>query len=155
MASESLASDPAHDAMVALTAVGTFQSYLQHADAKVSVLYAVLASSAGAMLSTARGTSIAFALLYLVAFLGTGLHLTQALRPRLKGDPATSAFGIMGITERFPADTVAQRDEAWAMARILAAATALKHKHLARALPWTALSVALAVIRVFWVSISG
>ena len=155
MDSESIVPDPAHDAMVALTAVGTFQSYLQHADAKVSVLYVVLASSAGTMLGIADGASTAFALPYLVAFLGAGFHLAQALRPRLEGDPAASAFGIMGITEHLPADTVAQRDQAWAMARILATATALKHRHLTRALPWTALSVALAVTRIFWLSITG
>ncbi|WP_067475054.1 hypothetical protein [Actinomadura hibisca] len=155
MDSESIAPGPAHDATVALTAVGTFQNYLQHADAKVSVLSAVLAGSVGAMLSAADGTSAAFALLYLAAFLGAGFHLIQALRPRLDDDPVTSAFGIMGIGEHLPADADAQRDEAWAMARILAGVAALKHRHVARAVPWTAASVVLAVTEVLWVSITG
>jgi hypothetical protein len=141
--------------MVALTAVGTFQNYLQHADAKVSVLSAVLAGSGGAMLSAAGGTPATFALLYLVAFLGAGFHLAQALRPRLDDDPATSAFGIMGITEHLPADAAAQRDEAWAMARILANVATLKHRHVVRAIPWTAASVVLAVTEDLWGSITG
>ncbi|MGI5166575.1 hypothetical protein ACQEU3_19690 [Spirillospora sp. CA-253888] len=141
--------------MVALTAVGTFQSYLQHADAKVSVLSAVLAGSAGAMLSTVDGASAAFSLLYMVAFLGAGLHLARALRPRLDDDSTTSAFGIMGIGDRLPASAAAQRDEAWAMARILADAAVLKHRHVVRALPWTAASVVLAITRILWSSITG
>lgn len=152
---ESAAQGPAHDATVALTALGTFQNYLQHADAKVAVVYAVLASSAGAMLSAAGDTSAALAVLYLVVFAGAGGHLVQALRPRLDGDPAANAFGIMGITERLPADAAAQRDEAWAMARILAGAAALKHRHVLRAIPWTAAAVALAAAKVLWVSIIG
>lgn len=154
MDSESFARSPAHDATVALAAVGTFQNYLQHADAKVSVLSVVLAGSAGALLSTSGDTSAAFAVLYLVAFIGAGFHLVQALRPRLN-DPVTSAFGIMGISEHLPADAAAQRDEAWAMVRILADVAALKHRHVVRAIPWTAASVLLAITKVFWVSIIG
>jgi hypothetical protein len=141
--------------MVALTAVGTFQNYLQHAEAKVSVLSAVLAGSAGVMLSAVGGTPATFALLHSVAFLGAGFHLAQALRPRLDNDPATSAFGVMGITEHLPSDAAAQRDEAWAMARVLADLATLKHRHVARAIPWTAASVVLAVTEVLWISITG
>jgi len=141
--------------MVALAALGTFQNYLQHADAKVSILSAVLAGSAGAMLSAADGAPATYALLYLAVFLCAGFHLAQALRPRLDDDPATSAFGIMGITEPLPAPTAAQRDEAWAMVRILAHVAARKHRHVIRALPWTAASVVLALTGVSWVSITG
>ncbi|MFC5181833.1 hypothetical protein [Actinomadura harenae] len=153
MDSGSVAHSPAHDAMVALTAVGTFQTYLQHADAKVSVLSAVLAGSAGAMLSTGGASTIP-AVLYLAAFLGAGLHLAQALRPRLDGDPTTSAFGIMGITRTLPPDAAAQRDEAWAMARILARVAERKHRHVIRAIPWTTASAFLAVTHLAW-TISG
>ncbi|TYK51347.1 hypothetical protein [Actinomadura decatromicini] len=155
MDTDSIAHDPAHDAMVALNAMGTFQNYLQHADAKVSVLYAVLASSAAAMLSAAGDTSAVFALVYLAVFLCAGVHLTQAIRPRLNGEPTTSAFGILGITERLPADAVSQRDEAWAMARALAEAAALKHHHVVRAIPWTAASVVLALVKVLWGAVGG
>ncbi|TYB44049.1 hypothetical protein [Actinomadura chibensis] len=155
MDSDSIAHDAEHDAMVALNAMGTFQNYLQHADAKVSVLYAVLASSAAAVLSAAGDTSALFALGYLAVFVGAGVHLTQAIRPRLGGEPTVSAFGILGITERLPADAAAQRDEAWAMARTLAGAAALKHHHVVRAIPWTAASVVLALAKVLWVSVSG
>ncbi|MEV5575780.1 hypothetical protein AB0L06_37570 [Spirillospora sp. NPDC052269] len=154
MDSESVAQSPAHDAMVAVAAVGTFQNYLQHADTKVSALSAVLAGAAGAMLSTGSGSATS-AVFFLVTFLGAGFHLVQALRPRLDGDPTTSAFGIVGITRHLPADAVAQRDEAWAMARILAHAATLKHRHVVRAIPWTAASVLVAVTRILWSSLSG
>lgn len=155
MDSKPITHNPEHDAMVALMAVGTFQNYVQHADTKVSVLCVVLAGSAGAMLGAANSASPIFAVAYLMTFLGAGYYLAQALRPHLDDDPATSAFGIGGITERFPSGAAVQRDEAWAMAWILAEVAAKKHRYVVRAVPWTAASVMLAVIKVLWEPLTG
>ncbi len=159
MDSDSIEDTPSHDAMVALIALGTFQSYLQHADTKVSTLWAVLAGSAAAMMTTATESPIPFVLIYIAAFLGAVFHLGQALRPRLGphgniGTPS-SAFGIMGVAERLPADAAAQRDEAWTMVRTLAGSAKTKHRHVVRALPWTVASVATSVASVAWTAIAG
>jgi hypothetical protein len=133
------------DTTTALTVMSTFQGYLQHADAKVSTLVVAHAGATVAVIATPSSITGRFGLvalaglaLFIGAFLMSGHHLIQALRPRLTSSVPSSAFGLMGITEELPTDIVEQRDAAWEMARIFAEIARVKHRHVARAIPWTA-----------------
>lgn len=133
------------DATMALTVMNTFQGYLQHADTKVATLVVVHAGAAIAVIATpssltARHGAVALAVLALFAgaFLMSGHHLIQALRPRLTASIPPSAFGLMGVSVTPPTDPRVQRDAAWEMARIFAEIARTKHEHVARAIPWTA-----------------
>lgn len=133
------------DTTTALTVMNTFQGYLQHADAKVSTLVVAHAGAAVAVIATPSSTmgrhgvvAVSGLALFVGAFLMSGHHLIQALRPRLNSSVPPSAFGIMGISVDPPTDPAAQRDAAWEMARIFAEIARVKHEHVARAIPWTA-----------------
>lgn len=130
---------------MALTMMNTFQGYLQHADAKVSTLVVAHAGAAVAVIAaplniTGRSGAVALPALVLFAgaFLMSGHHLIQALRPRLTASVPPSAFGLMGISAKPLTDLSDQRDAAWKMAQIFAEIAQTKHVHVARAIPWTA-----------------
>ncbi len=138
--------DDAHaEATLALSVMNTFQGYLQHADAKVSTLVVAHAGAAVAVIATPSSTmgrhgvlGASVLTLFVVAFLMSGYHLIQALRPRLYSSVPPSEFGLMGISVEPLTDPLAQRDAAWKMAQIFAEIARVKHKHVARAIPWTA-----------------
>ncbi|OLT26519.1 hypothetical protein BJF79_43470 [Actinomadura sp. CNU-125] len=138
----------ADDVAVALAVMATGQQYVQHADTKVSILIALQAGAVVGLTATraaagshpATISTVLFGVL-LAASLVAGTHLLWALRPRLTGDDVPSRFGIVRIPEHPPAGAAAQRDEAWAMARILAALAETKYRHIGRAMPWLALGL--------------
>lgn len=137
----------AHDVTVALAVMTTGQGYVQQADTKVSILIALqggavvgfAAARAAAGPGPAPVSTVLFAIL-LAASAVAGAHLLCALRPRLTGDVAPSRYGVVRIGEHPPEGAVAQRDEAWAMARTLAALAEAKYRHIGRAIPWLAVA---------------
>ncbi|MEU5988743.1 hypothetical protein ABZ806_07175 [Spirillospora sp. NPDC047418] len=146
-AADETADVTADDVVVALTVMTAGQAYVQHADTKVSILIAL---QAGAVvgLTTARAagpepTTISTTLFgaFLAASVVAGFLLLLALRPRLTGDAAPSRYGIVRIPERPPAGAAAQRDEAWALARTLAALAEAKYRQIGRAIPWITLAL--------------
>jgi hypothetical protein len=133
------------DTALALALMNTFQGYLQHADTKVSTLVVAHAGGAVAVIASPPSTigqhgalALSAFALFVGAFLMSGHHLIQALRPRLTASLPPSAFGLMGISAEPLADPAEQREAAWRMARIFAEIARIKHEHVARAIPWTA-----------------
>jgi hypothetical protein len=150
------------DTTMALTVMNTFQGYLQHADAKVSTLVVAHAGAAVAVIATPssitgqHGVMTVSALaLFVGAFLMSGHHLIQALRPRLTSSVPPSAFGLMGISIEPPRDPSAQRDAAWEMARIFAEIARVKHEHVSRAIPWTAAMLVIGLAGVITSALLG
>ncbi|MFA1543432.1 hypothetical protein [Actinomadura monticuli] len=131
------------DVAVALAVMAAGQAYVQQADMKVSILIALQAGAIiGLTAARAAGShpgTVSTALFgaFLAASLVAGALLLLALRPRLAEDAAPSSYGIVRIPERPPAGAAAQRDEAWAMARTLAALAEAKYRQIGRAIPWT------------------
>jgi hypothetical protein len=153
----------------ALAVTVSFQNYVQHADAKVNVLVvvhagaaAIVAAQSGGMGKlTEPGSFLGYGLLGLfgVGFLVSGYHILQVLRPVLRAPAVRSRYGITGVTERPPGTTGGERlsateatanvpakiAEAWAMSRLLAEIAKRKHRHVLRALPWTAVMLVSAI----------
>ncbi|MFB7667316.1 hypothetical protein ACFC1R_25800 [Kitasatospora sp. NPDC056138] len=140
-----------------------FQGYVQQADSKVNTLLVVHTGGAVAVVSTLGGRGdlrhpvLTWILLagFATAFLVSGYHVTQALRPRLDPPVPPSRFAITGLadddglgavgpdTARW--DPAAQRIEAWATARLLSQIALVKNRHVVRATPWTASMLALGM----------
>ncbi|MDH6123513.1 hypothetical protein [Kitasatospora sp. GP82] len=156
-----LASDPS-PLEVALSALTSFQGYVQQADSKVNTLLVVHTGGAVAVVSALGGRSglrhptptVLLLAGFVVAFLVSGYHVAQALRPRLDPPTPPSRFAITGMVPDSPdgvgpehaaTDAAAQRTEAWAMVRLLSRTALAKNRHLARAVPWTAAMLALGV----------
>ncbi|WP_242886683.1 hypothetical protein [Actinomadura litoris] len=147
--------DPArdqNDAVVAVTVMATFQGYVQHAEAKISTL---LVAHTGAIVAVMAAlptlpppggpSGLMMSALYLTfatAFLLSGHHLIQALRPRPRTPVPPSAFGVFGVSPQFPPDGPAQRDAAWQMVRLFAFLAETKNRHVAKAIPGTAVMLA-------------
>ncbi|MEU8796348.1 hypothetical protein [Spirillospora sp. NPDC048819] len=146
-AADETADVTADDVAVALAVMTAGQAYVQQADMKVSILIALQAGAVvGLTAARAAGSApatISTALfgVFLTASLVAGSLLLLALRPRLRGDMAPSRYGIVRIPERPPAGAAAQRDEAWAMARTLAALAEVKYRQIGRAVPWIILAL--------------
>ncbi|WP_152471689.1 hypothetical protein [Nocardiopsis gilva] len=100
---------------------------------------AVAAMSSQSELSE-RGDVVAALLLagFTIAFLGSGYHLAQALRPRMGVPHGANRFGLTGIGASWPAPTPFTSAEAWEMSQMLAAIAQRKNFHVARAIPWVA-----------------
>ncbi|GAA1196031.1 hypothetical protein F4556_003680 [Kitasatospora gansuensis] len=144
---------------VALSALTAFQGYVQQADSKVNTLLVVHTGGVVAVVSALAGRDapVRFPLPTLlvmagfaIAFLLSGFHVLQALRPRLDPPVPPSRFAITGINHlglghATGVDPAAQRIEAWAMAQLLAQIALVKNQHLARATPWTAAMLVLGV----------
>ncbi|MGW4645112.1 hypothetical protein [Kitasatospora sp. NPDC004289] len=156
-----MAAQPEPSALsVALSALTAFQGYVQQADSKVNTLLVVHTGGVVAVVSALAGrdTPARFpvpTLLvmagFVAAFLISGLHLVQALRPRLSPPVPPSRFamtgvGHLGLGHVAGADPDAQRVEAWAMAQLLGQIALLKNRHLSRATPWTAVMLLLGVV---------
>ncbi|WP_182874381.1 hypothetical protein [Microbispora sp. H10670] len=154
---------------VALTAVGAFQGYVQHADAKVATVTTVhlgaaaVAATQIGVLAALRApgrpallgvVAVVLLALYAAGFFVAGYHLVQGLRPRLGGPAGPNRFGLAG-GEPGPspqADATQQEREAWLLAGRLAELSRDKHRRVGRALPWTALMLAATLL---WLALGG
>lgn len=83
--------------------------------------------------------------LFAVAFLVSGYHVLQALRPRMDPPALPSRFGIVGPQPEGTAAPETQAAEAWAMSRLLSRIALLKNRHLATATPWAGAMISCAV----------
>ena len=145
-------------AMVAL--LSSFQQVTQHADAKVATLVtvhaglgAVVASRTEAAATVLRGgyrlapVLIGVVAVLLASFLAAGLHLYQALRPRIPLVPGANRYAL----HCGPAELVVSAEEGGHAAEIravldaVAAVARTKHRHVGRALAWTAVMLVGAV----------
>ncbi|GIH60828.1 hypothetical protein [Microbispora siamensis] len=159
---------PVEALTVALTTVGTFQGYVQHADAKVATVTtvhlgaaAVAATQMGALTGLrAPGAPIApgvvavvLVTLYVAGFLVAGYHLVQGLRPRLGGPAGPNRFGLAGPGSGSSRVSIAQQErEAWLLVGTLAELSREKHRRVGRALPWTAL---MLVATLLWLALGA
>lgn len=157
MAAETHRSD---DVTIALTAMSTFQGYVQQADAKVSTLVVVHAGAAVAIMASqttlaARPRPVALVTfaLFALALLVSGYHLVQALRPRMRPSHRPSRFGIIGMMSDRPIDDAPA--EAWRMARLLAELAEVKYRHIACAIPWTAAMIVIGVTAALVTTLAG
>ncbi|MEN3534307.1 hypothetical protein AAH991_04260 [Microbispora sp. ZYX-F-249] len=159
---------PVEALTVALTTLGTFQGYVQHADAKVATVTtvhlgaaAVAATQMGALAGLrAPGAPAALSVvaivlitLYVAGFLVAGYHLVQGLRPRLGGPGGPNRFGLAGparVTSRVSVPQ--QEQEAWLLVGTLADLSREKHRRVGRALPWTAL---MLVATLLWLAVGA
>ncbi|MGH3389663.1 MAG: hypothetical protein ACRDOO_12390 [Actinomadura sp.] len=145
-----------NEAIMAVTVMATFQSYLQHADAKVSTLLVAHAGAVVAVMAALPSlpnlngpSNLILPMLlvaFFIAFLLSGHHLVQALRPRLRTPIPPSAFGVMGISDRLPVGFQSQRDAAWQMVRLFADLAETKHRHVAKAIPGTAAMLTIGLV---------
>ncbi|MGW7007280.1 hypothetical protein ACWGCW_31855 [Streptomyces sp. NPDC054933] len=139
---------------MALAALATFQGYVQQADAKINTILMVHTGGVVAAVAALGGraairwTPIAVSLLvaFGVAFVMSGCHVVQAMRPRLHPPTPLNSFGITGAGLTPPDSRQAQYEQAWAMAGLLGEIALIKNRHLVRATPWTALMLALGVL---------
>ncbi|MEU6413097.1 hypothetical protein [Microbispora sp. NPDC046933] len=159
---------PVEALTVALTTVGAFQGYVQHADAKAATVAtvhlgaaAVAATQMGALAGLrASGAPIALRVvavvlvtLYVAGFLVAGYHLVQGLRPRLGGPGGPNRFGLTGPGSESSRVRVAQQErEAWLLVGTLAELSREKHRRVGRALPWTAL---MLVATLLWLALGA
>ncbi len=159
---------PVEALTVALTTVGTFQGYVQHADAKVATVTtvhlgaaAVAATQMGALAGLrAPGAPAALGVvpivlitLYMAGFLVAGYHLVQGLRPRLGGPDGPNRFGLAGPSSGSSQVSVTQQErEAWLLVSTLAELSREKHRRVGRALPWTAL---MLVATLLWLALGA
>ncbi|MEV4455160.1 hypothetical protein [Microbispora sp. NPDC049633] len=159
---------PVEALTVALTTVGTFQGYVQHADAKVATVTtvhlgaaAVAATQMGALTGLrAPGSPAALGVvavvlvtLYVAGFLVAGYHLVQGLRPRLGGPDGPNRFGLAGPARgRSQVSVMQQEREAWLLVGTLAELSREKHRRVGRALPWTAL---MLVATLLWLAVGA
>ncbi|MEU6711365.1 hypothetical protein ABZ897_07760 [Nonomuraea sp. NPDC046802] len=154
------------DVADALTAVATFQSYVQHADEKVNILLMTHAGAAASVAATSAlgpahslGTGIGWAMLtlYAAGSIVSGYHLLRTLRPSLTPPAIRSHYGISHIADEKGSSrgvrSQSQRfTEAWAMAHKLGRIAEAKHRRIAKAVPWTGLSLVSAVI---WIALNA
>ncbi|MGW1196216.1 hypothetical protein ACWD4B_10240 [Streptomyces sp. NPDC002536] len=138
---------------VALGALTAFQGYVQQADAKVNTLLMVHTGGVVAAVTTLGGragirwTPVVGVLIaaFGVAFLISGFHIVQAIRPRLHAPTPLNPFGITGVGLPPPPCRQAQCEQAWAMAELLGEIALVKNRHVQRAVPWTALMLCLGI----------
>ncbi|GAA3749438.1 hypothetical protein [Salinactinospora qingdaonensis] len=149
------------DTATALTALTMFQGYVQQADAKVGTLVVVNAGSAFAVMaaqaeSAGQRGSLASLLLvvFTIAFLASGYHLVQALRPRRTPAPQSSRFSIamdryqngeIPPYDKAETNAVDEVREAWELSRVFATLARLKHAHVARSIPYTSVMLVAAL----------
>ncbi|GHE26682.1 hypothetical protein GCM10017673_30780 [Streptosporangium violaceochromogenes] len=137
---------------IALTAVGTFQTYVEHADAKVTTVAgfhigaaAVAAAQTGTLRAAwqahpAIAPAVAVLLaLYTAGFLVAGYHLLQGIRPRLGVPAGANRFGLAGLRDGKRSRAAERERQAWHLADSLAEVARAKHTRVRRSLPWTAL----------------
>lgn len=148
------------DVTIALTAMSTFQGYVQQADAKVSTLVVIHAGAAVAIMASQttltahpRPAALATFALFALALLASGYHLVQALRPRMHPPHRLSRFAITGMMSDDP--IVDASAEAWQMARLLAELAEVKNRHIARAIPWTAAMIVIGVAAALVTALTG
>ncbi|MBN6053881.1 hypothetical protein JYK22_18210, partial [Nonomuraea sp. RK-328] len=149
------------DVADALATVASFQNFVQHADTKAIALIAAHAGSitvmasqsagAGALLGRSTPATLAGSLvlgLFALGLVMSSCHLMMAIRPTSSAPARPSRFAITGVravTPR-PGDLRHQFHEAWALARLLGQIAETKHRHVRRAIPWTALTLAAMII---------
>jgi hypothetical protein len=139
------------DLETALAAMTAAQGYVQQADAKVNTLLVLHTGGTVAVLGVLGGASgrsvVVWMLLALfaLAFLVSGYHVLQALRPRLESPGLPNRFGITAARPTDADDPAEPAAEAWAMARLLSRIALLKNRHLARATPWAGVMISSAV----------
>ncbi|WP_327046900.1 hypothetical protein OG320_03075 [Microbispora sp. NBC_01189] len=160
---------PGEALQVALTAVGAFQGYVQHADSKVATVTTVhlgAAAVAATQIGVLAGlrapgrpvllgvAAVVLLALYAAGFFVAGYHLVQGLRPRLGGPAGPNRFGLAGGEPGSapPANVTRQEQEAWLLAGRLAELSRDKHLRVGRALPWTAL---MLVATLLWLALGG
>jgi disulfide bond formation protein DsbB len=138
---------------VALTALTTFQGYVQQADEKANVMVVVHTGGVVAVVTAVGGTAGAqwspvlgiLLLGFTVAFLVSGFHIMRALRPSTHAPAVANPFGVTGLDAVPAVDPWTQAEQLWAMARFLGGIALAKNRALARATPWTALVFCLGV----------
>jgi hypothetical protein len=139
------------DLKTALAAMSAAQGYVQQADAKVNTLLVLHTGGTVAVLGVLGGTAGRSAVvwillsLFALAFLASGYHVLQALRPRLDPPALPNRFGIVGPRPEDDADPGLPAAEAWAMSRLLGRIALLKNRHLVKATPWAGVMISCAV----------
>ncbi|MGW4813823.1 hypothetical protein ACWEPB_19585 [Kitasatospora cineracea] len=135
----------------ALAAMTAAQCYVQQADAKVNTLLVLHTGGTVAVLGVLGGASgravVVWVLLALfaAAFLVSGYHALQALRPRLDSPALPNRFGMAGPRPEGAVDPQAWAEEAWELSRLLSRIALLKNRHLAKATPWAGAMISCAV----------
>jgi hypothetical protein len=153
------APDDALELSAALTALTSFQSLTQQADAKANMLLAVQIGL-GAVIATqipelptcaattwTTGAIHAITVAYLLAFFATGYQLMQVMRPRYPGGTSTGRFAFPARATESGQSRAPSRcsDDAWEAAQDVARIAKRKNHHIGLALGWTSLMVLLAV----------
>ncbi|SCG67454.1 MULTISPECIES: hypothetical protein [Micromonospora] len=154
---------PSEELMVVGMINSSFQLATQQADSKVSMLLvvhpgvtAVLASQLDqvvGLLVEPRSLSLLAApavLAFTLAFLVSGYHLMQGLRPRLTPPAPTNRFAFPAIAAGTadttgPAGAAALCAESWALARMLADIAMTKNRHVSKSLSWVSVMVTTAL----------
>ncbi|MEU8277552.1 hypothetical protein ACFYOK_18130 [Microbispora bryophytorum] len=152
---------------IALTTLGTFNGYVQQAEAKVTTVVtihlgaaALAATQAGGMAplwaagpASAVGATILL-LSFCVGFLVAGYHLALGLRPNLKGPGGVNRFGLVrpAKADRPTAPVGKQLEEIQLLIEVFRTVALRKHRRVRRALPWMALTFASVII---WTAITA
>jgi hypothetical protein len=155
---------PAEDLQVAVTTMGSFQTSIQHADAKATILLTVeiglLAISANDRAPVGhtglfqRILLVVCAVCAVAGLTGSLWHLGSCVWPRLGGSAETNRFGFAVFPQNAVAraSAEAQRDEAWRFARELAAIALAKHRAVRRSMPWIGIMIVSTLI---WIATLG
>ncbi len=138
--------DDAIDSALALVAFS--QNNVAHADTKIGVLCVAQVGFALASVNSAWITGEGPVPVVLpvaactVAFLASGYHIAQALRPRLR----FHRDGWLGMGAPCPGPRKPlTAEEAWQMAELLAEIARTKNEHIRRAVPWVAVMLTVIV----------
>jgi len=152
------------DLHLALTTCASFQSSIQHADAKAAVLLTlaagVAALSASDLLATRPAVPHVVWLVAVGAVLSFGLvgtlwHLGRCIRPRLSGPAGYNRFAFANLARNPVPPPLASaedmRDEAWRLAVALANIAVTKHSAVRSSMTWLAVTIATMPI-VHWLA---
>ncbi|GLW07860.1 hypothetical protein Misp01_29900 [Microtetraspora sp. NBRC 13810] len=147
---------------VALTALATFNGYVQQAETKVTAVVTVHLGAAALAATQSGGlaplwaaglptaaAAVVLLLTFALGFLSAGYHLAIALRPDLRAPLGANRFGLVRTAENAapsPSRVKTQMEEIRLLVEVLAEVALRKHRRVRSALPWMALTFASVIL---------